>query len=118
MRLSLRFVLILAAIIALENFSALASREDGSTSVRTVRFSGVLHEGTGEVLSGVQNVTFALYPQQTEGAPLWLEMQNVTADEKGNYTVLLGSRFGLAKAVLARSSSAREGKSSCWAPLT
>ena len=33
----------------------------------------------------------ALYTEQTGGAPLWLETQNVTADSRGRYSVLLGS---------------------------
>jgi hypothetical protein len=36
-------------------------------------------------------ITFALYKDQEGGAPLWLEMQNVKANSKGAYTVLLGS---------------------------
>jgi hypothetical protein len=36
-------------------------------------------------------VTFALYAEQSGGAPLWLETQTVTADDKGSYSVLLGS---------------------------
>jgi hypothetical protein len=39
----------------------------------------------------VVGVTFSLYSEQTGGAPLWLETQNVTADNLGHYTVLLGS---------------------------
>jgi len=31
------------------------------------------------------------YRQQDSGAPLWLETQNVTPDQAGHYTVLLGS---------------------------
>jgi hypothetical protein len=58
---------------------------------RQVRFNGVLEDGSGQPLSGVQGVTFALYAEQTGGAPLWLETQNVTADAAGRYTVLLGS---------------------------
>src|SRR5207249_4786767 len=45
----------------------------------------------GAPVSGVQGVTFALYKEQTGGAPLWLETQTVTADEQGNYSVLLGA---------------------------
>ena len=36
-------------------------------------------------------VTFALYAEQTGGAPLWLETQNVTPDANGRYTVYLGA---------------------------
>jgi hypothetical protein len=35
--------------------------------------------------------TFAIYREQYEGAPLWLETQNVQGDVKGNYTVQLGA---------------------------
>ncbi|MGH9579791.1 MAG: hypothetical protein ACRD2R_02255, partial [Terriglobales bacterium] len=40
----------------------------------------------------MQGVTFALYADERGGAPLWLETQNVTADEAGRYSVLLGSQ--------------------------
>jgi len=36
-------------------------------------------------------VTFALYPDQEGGSPLWLETQNVSLDPQGRYTALLGS---------------------------
>ena len=36
-------------------------------------------------------VTFAFYAEQTGGAPLWLETQNVTPDANGRYTVYLGA---------------------------
>jgi hypothetical protein len=36
-------------------------------------------------------ITLAIYKDQYEGAPLWLEPQNIQADAKGNYTVQLGS---------------------------
>ena len=36
-------------------------------------------------------VTFALYSEQSGGAPLWLETQNVQPDKYGHYTVVLGS---------------------------
>ncbi len=39
----------------------------------------------------VIGVTFALYADETGGAPLWLETQNVGVDNTGHYTVLLGS---------------------------
>jgi hypothetical protein len=36
-------------------------------------------------------ITFTLYKDQSLGAPLWLETQNVQADGSVRYTVLLGS---------------------------
>ena len=58
---------------------------------RVVQFSGVLQDGTGRALTGVQGATFALYREQLGGAPLWLETQNVQADGEGKYTVQLGA---------------------------
>jgi hypothetical protein len=56
-----------------------------------VNFSGNVIDGQGKPISGIAGVTFAIYKDQYEGAPLWLETQNVAADAKGNYTVQLGA---------------------------
>lgn len=56
-----------------------------------VNFSGRAVDPQGKVISGIAGVTFAIYKYQYEGAPLWMETQNVTADAKGNYTVQLGA---------------------------
>ncbi len=58
---------------------------------RLVNFSGKAVDAEGKPLSGVAGVTFAIYKDQSESVPLWLETQNVTADSKGNYTVQLGA---------------------------
>ncbi|MBI4443335.1 MAG: hypothetical protein HY649_08175, partial [Acidobacteria bacterium] len=58
---------------------------------RLIQFTGVIKDAMGSPRAGVVGLTFALYPEQEGGAPLWLETQNVTADEQGRYTVLLGS---------------------------
>src|SRR5271170_4391846 len=58
---------------------------------RLVPFSGSVKDASGSPLTGVVGITFALYSEQTGGAVLWLETQNVTADSTGHYTVLLGS---------------------------
>src|ERR1051325_7839710 len=100
--------------------AALTVTTTPNPSVKTVRFSGVLPSAindaadagasgaTSEPLTGVQGVTFALYAEQSGGAPLWLETQNVTCSNEGDsntnngggsgandaqchYTVLLGS---------------------------
>ena len=51
-----------------------------------IRFSGLLQGSQGTV-----GVTFAIYAQQTGGAPLWVETQNVAVDRTGRYTVSLGA---------------------------
>ena len=56
-----------------------------------VRFGGTARDLSGNPMTGVVGVTFALYSAQTGGAPLWQETQNVTADSSGHYTALLGA---------------------------
>jgi hypothetical protein len=59
---------------------------------RLVRFSGTATEiGGSNAASRVVGVTFSLYAEQTGGAPLWSEVQNVQVDKSGRYTVMLGS---------------------------
>jgi len=58
---------------------------------RLVNFSGRVSDAQGKPLPGIAGVTFSIYKDQYDGAPLWLETQNVTADAKGNYTIQLGT---------------------------
>jgi hypothetical protein len=69
-----------------------ATSSNGSTTLpRLVRFSGTARDINGSPLTGVVGITFAIYSDQTGGAALWLESQNVQADANGRYTVLLGA---------------------------
>src|SRR5215472_3340548 len=58
---------------------------------RLIKFSGTLVDAQERPLAGPVGVTFALYAQQSGGAALWLETQNVKPDGNGNYAVLLGA---------------------------
>ena len=58
---------------------------------RLIRFSGIAQDDAHKSLTGVVGVTFSLYKDQQGGSPLWVETQNVRADESGHYTVMLGS---------------------------
>ncbi|MGA2738384.1 MAG: hypothetical protein ABSG65_13165 [Bryobacteraceae bacterium] len=58
---------------------------------RLVRFSGTAKDAGGNPVTGVTGVTFALYAEQTGGAPLWSETQSVQAGPDGHYAVLLGA---------------------------
>jgi hypothetical protein len=62
-----------------------------ATVPRLVNFTGKTTDSQGKAISGIAGVTFAIYKEQYEGAPLWLETQNAQADSKGNYTVQLGA---------------------------
>ncbi len=56
-----------------------------------IDFGGTLRDTNGAPTTTVTSVTFAIYRQQEEGAPLWIETQNVAPDSGGHYTLLLGS---------------------------
>lgn len=56
-----------------------------------VKFSGTLTGPDGKPLTGIQGLTFSLYKEETGGAPLWMETQNVQADKNGRYSVMLGA---------------------------
>ena len=58
---------------------------------RLVKFSGALTDSSGKPLTGVVGLTFALYETQEGGAPIWMETQNIEADNNGQYTALLGA---------------------------
>jgi len=56
-----------------------------------VNYSGKATDTQGKAISGIAGIAFAIYKDQYEGAPLWLETQNVQADSEGNYSVQLGA---------------------------
>lgn len=58
---------------------------------RLVNFSGQAADAEGKIIPGIAGATFAIYKDQFEGSPLWLETQNIQGDAKGNYTVQLGA---------------------------
>ncbi len=65
-----------------------AYAEDGVTVPHLVKFSGTISGAQ----AGTAGVIFALYKDQTGGAPLWQEVQNITVDSSGHYNSLLGAR--------------------------
>jgi hypothetical protein len=56
-----------------------------------VNFSGTLTDTNGRPRTSDVAVTFSLYSEQTGGAALWMETQNLEPDGRGHYTVMLGS---------------------------
>ena len=82
------FVLIISGTLPL---MAQNSASTGDVVPHLVNYSGKVLDPAGKPLSGIAGVTFAIYKDPTEGSPLWLETQNVTADGRGNYTVQLGT---------------------------
>lgn len=68
-----------------------ASSSAATELPRLVRFNGAAKDLNGNPLRGVIGITFALYSEQSAGAALWLETQNVNPDTNGRYTALLGA---------------------------
>jgi hypothetical protein len=86
----------LSMFLAVSMFCFLVAAQQGATTSsatvpRLVNFSGRTADAQGKPISGIAGVTLAIYKDQYEGAPLWLETQNIQADAKGNYTVHLGA---------------------------
>jgi hypothetical protein len=77
--------------VSLMNAQQLASSSSSSAVPRLVNFSGKAADAQGKTITGIAGVTLAIYKDQSEGAALWLETQNIQADAKGNYTVQLGA---------------------------
>lgn len=68
------------------------AQQTANTVVPTlVKFTGTLSGTDGQPLTGTQSLTFLLYKEETGGAPLWMETQNVQPDKNGHYSVKLGS---------------------------
>jgi trimeric autotransporter adhesin len=56
-----------------------------------VNYSGKAIDAQGKPVTGIAGVTFAIYKDETDGGPLWMETQNVQADARGNFSVQLGA---------------------------
>ena len=82
-RLLLPFLFISVVVSCWSQVPATAS----ATVPPLIKVSGTLSSVSGSTVG----VTFALYTEQTGGAPLWLETQNVTPDANGRYTIYLGA---------------------------
>lgn len=68
-----------------------ASAQTASIVPQLVNFSGKALDAGGKPLAGIAGATFAIYAEQSGGAPLWMETQNIQTDAKGNYSVRLGA---------------------------
>jgi hypothetical protein len=85
MRLS---ALVSVLVVCLISLSFSQSKSD---IPRVIRYSGTLKNADGSPRAGTVGVSFAIYAEELTTAPLWQEVQNVTVDETGHYSVLLGA---------------------------
>ena len=82
---------LLCSVVSAQQVMSSAQAAEQTIVPRLVSFSGRATGPQGKTISGPASVTFAIYRDQSEGSPLWLETQNVMADGKGNYGVQLGA---------------------------
>jgi hypothetical protein len=74
-----------------EKYTETMSGPEATTGARLIRFNGRALSASGQPLPGVAGVTFAIYAEQTGGAPLWQETQNLATDVSGRFSALLGA---------------------------
>lgn len=68
--------------------------KQGKTDIdrsKILAFRGVLKDHDGKRVTHVVGVLFGVYELQEGGAPLWMEVQNVTPDPHGRFIALVGS---------------------------
>jgi hypothetical protein len=58
---------------------------------KILEYSDVLRDHDGKRITHVAGVLFSVYEQQEGGAPVWMEVQNVTPDGRGHFTAQVGS---------------------------
>jgi len=62
---------------------------------RLIPFQGRLTDGAGQLIQGVERVTFAIYDEPTGGTALWSEVHDSVSIIGGQVNVLLGSKSNL-----------------------
>lgn len=71
----------LTCVVLLFSLPSLLWGQDTSETIsvpRLVRYSGIATDESGTPLTGVLDLTIAMYKEQAGGAPLWMETQKVT----------------------------------------
>ena len=73
---------LIAAFLLIVTWSGLLWSQQPATAPsgvvpQLVNFSGKAVDAQGKTIAGIAGVTFAIYKDQYEGAPLWMETQNV-----------------------------------------
>jgi Chaperone of endosialidase len=81
-----------AALLCVLSAPALQAQTPSSsvTVPRLVRVTGTFVPASGQPAAPVETITLAIYGDETGGAPLWQETQNVAVDAEGRYALLLG----------------------------
>ena len=84
-------ILLLGALEMWAQQSALTASAEPYAVPRLVKFTSSLKDANGKPVTGTVGITFLLYRDEHDGAPLWIETQNINLDAGGRYSVTLGS---------------------------
>lgn len=84
-------LLFLVPLVSLCVSAQVSAAQPSAVVPRLMNFSGKAVDSQGKAPSGIAGITLSIYKDQSGGAPLWMETQNVQADAKGNYTLQVGS---------------------------
>ena len=87
----IRVFILLGTITLFLGMAVDVQMTQAQTVPQLVKIGGTLKDQSGQALTGVVGVTFAIYKDQQGGAALWLETQNLSLDAEGNYVAMLGS---------------------------
>jgi hypothetical protein len=82
-------MILLSSVVS--NAQQTANTTTDLTMNRRITFSGTLTDANGQPRWGSIGLTFSIYAAQEGGDAMWHESQTVQLDEKGGYTVLIGS---------------------------
>jgi trimeric autotransporter adhesin len=84
-------ILLFGALEMWAQQSALTASAEPYAVPRLVKFNSTLKDANGKPVTGTVGITFLLYRDEHDGAPLWIETQNINLDAGGRYSVTLGS---------------------------
>src|SRR5450432_3075915 len=87
----LAFAFLVAAVFPARMNSQQVSAAQPTAVPHLVNFSGKAIDDRQKPIAGAAGITFSIYKGQYEGAALWIETQNVQADNAGNFTAQLGA---------------------------
>jgi Chaperone of endosialidase len=99
----LLFATLLALVLSLSSTIVSAQTPQEQSVPRLITISGVYRPADARPPAAVETVTLSVYADQQGGTPLFQETQQVTLDDRGRYSVVLGAAHtdGIPPAIFA-----------------
>lgn len=83
----LGFAWLVAVVLSMNSAAGAQTLSSEPAVPRTVNYSGVAMDSNGKAAPGTLGATFAMYAEQSGGAPLWIETQNINVGANGKFAV-------------------------------